>query len=128
MSTPRISGNSITYEAPIVLYSNSPERTHLNPKHTMIISGSLRRSYFGSSGLNYDEFNPDVGIIIDLPGDPSANPTVPPIAVAPNMSDITVVSKTIEYDASGKPSATVVFKIKNSSGGDLKAINARVSL
>ena len=128
MSTPRISGNSITYEAPIVLYGNSPERTHLNPRHTMIIAGSLNRSYFSSGNLSFDEFNPDVGVVIDLPGDPSANPVTPIIAVAPSISDITVVSKTVEYDASGKPSVTVVFKIKNSSGGELKAINARVSL
>ena len=128
MSTSRISGNSITYEAPIVLYANSPERTHLNPRHTMIIAGSINRSYFGSNNLSFDEFNPDVGLVIDLPGDPSANPVSPVVALAPNLSDITIVSKTIEYDSSGKPSATVVFKIKNSSGGELKAINARVSL
>jgi PBP1b-binding outer membrane lipoprotein LpoB len=127
MSTPRISGNSITYEAPIVLYANSPERTHLNPRHTMIIAGSANRSYFASTNLTYDEFNPDVGLVIDLPGDPSANPSPPLIAVAPSISDIAVVSKTVVYDSAGKPSVTVVFKINNSSGGELKAINARVS-
>ena len=128
MSTPRISGNSVTYEAPIVLYANSPERTHLNPRHTMIIAGSLNRSYFSSDNLSFDEFNPDVGLVIDLPGDSSGKPVDKVVTLAPSLSDITIVSKTIEYDASGKPSATVVFKIKNSSGGDLKAINARVSV
>ena len=124
MSTPRISGNSITYEAPIVLYANSPERTHLNPRHVIIVSGSDSRSRFSSSNLTYDEFNPDPGTGDDDPDNP---PLPPRKQTAPSLSDITVVSKTVVYDSTGKPSVTVVFKIKNSSGEELKAINARVS-
>jgi hypothetical protein len=125
MSTPRISGNSITYEAPIVLYANSPERTHLNPRHVIIVSGSDSRSRFSSNNLTYDDFPP--GDPEDPGTDPDNPPRPPRKQTAPSLSDITVVSKTVVYDSAGKPSVTVVFKIKNSSGGELKSINARVS-
>ena len=47
---------------------------------------------------------------------------------APTLMDIEVVSNTVVYDASKNPSATVIFKIRNSSGEDVKAVNARVKV
>ena len=44
----------------------------------------------------------------------------------PSISDIEIVSNTVVYDSTGLPSAKIVFKIKNSSGKVLKAIDARV--
>jgi len=44
----------------------------------------------------------------------------------PNLSDIEVISNEVIYDASGNPTAKIVFKIKNSSGVDIKAVNVRV--
>ena len=44
----------------------------------------------------------------------------------PNLSDIEVVSNEVVYDASGNPTAKIVFKVKNSSGVELKAVNVRV--
>ena len=44
----------------------------------------------------------------------------------PNSSDISILSNSVVYDASGQPSVTAVFKIKNSSGKTLKGINVRV--
>ena len=49
-------------------------------------------------------------------------------AAAPSLSDIQVISREVVYDSAGNPSVQVVFKIKNSSGQKLKAINARVEL
>jgi len=46
----------------------------------------------------------------------------------PNVSDISIVSNTVVYDAAGNPSVTLVFKIKNSSGETLKGMNAKVEL
>jgi hypothetical protein len=37
-----------------------------------------------------------------------------------------LVSNSVVYDAAGNPSVTAVFKIKNSSGRELKGINVRV--
>lgn len=45
---------------------------------------------------------------------------------SPLLSDIQVVSNEIVYDATGLPSSKIVFKVKNSSGELLKAVNVRV--
>ena len=44
----------------------------------------------------------------------------------PSLSDIEVISNDVVYDSANNPTATVVFKVKNSSGVELKAINVRV--
>jgi hypothetical protein len=44
------------------------------------------------------------------------------------LSDISLVSNTVVYDAAGQPSVTLVFKVKNSSGENLKGMNAKVEL
>ncbi len=44
----------------------------------------------------------------------------------PSLSDIEVLSNKVVYDAAKNPSVTVVFKLKNSSGVELKAMNVRV--
>ena len=44
----------------------------------------------------------------------------------PSLSDIEVVSNEVVYDAANNPTAKIVFKVKNSSGVELKAINVRV--
>jgi hypothetical protein len=44
----------------------------------------------------------------------------------PSLSDIEVVSNTVVYDSAGIPSVKIIFKVKNSSGKVLKAIDARV--
>lgn len=44
----------------------------------------------------------------------------------PNLSDIEIVSNEVVLDAANIPTAKIVFKVKNSSGVDLKTIQARV--
>jgi hypothetical protein len=44
----------------------------------------------------------------------------------PNLSDIEVISNEVVYDSANNPTAKVVFKVKNSSGVELKAVNVRV--
>ena len=44
----------------------------------------------------------------------------------PNLSDIEIVSNEVVLDAANIPSARIVFKVKNSSGVELKAVNIRV--
>jgi len=44
----------------------------------------------------------------------------------PNLSDIEIVSNEVVLDAANIPSAKIVFKVKNSSGVELKAVNVRV--
>ena len=54
-----------------------------------------------------------------LPGQEDGN-------LRPSLSDIEVVSNTVSMSSAGLSSATVVFKVKNSSGQVLKSINVRV--
>jgi hypothetical protein len=42
------------------------------------------------------------------------------------LADIEVVSNEVVLDAANIPSAKIVFKVKNSSGVELKAVNVRV--
>jgi hypothetical protein len=44
----------------------------------------------------------------------------------PSLSDIEIVSNEVVLDAANIPSAKIVFKVKNSSGVELKAVNVRV--
>lgn len=44
----------------------------------------------------------------------------------PSLSDIEVVSNEVVYDSANNPTAKIVFKVKNSSGVQLKAVNVRV--
>jgi len=44
----------------------------------------------------------------------------------PSLSDITVVSNEVVYDAANNPSAKIVFKVNNSSGVELKTVEVRV--
>lgn len=44
----------------------------------------------------------------------------------PSLSDIEVISNEVVLDAANIPSGKIVFKVKNSSGKVLKAVNVRV--
>ena len=44
----------------------------------------------------------------------------------PSLADIQVVSNEVVYDTANNPSAKIVFKVKNSSGLELKTIEVRV--
>ena len=44
----------------------------------------------------------------------------------PSLSDIEVISNEVVLDAANIPSAKIVFKVKNSSGVELKTIQVRV--
>jgi len=44
----------------------------------------------------------------------------------PSLSDIEIISNEVVLGAGDIPSAKIVFKVKNSSGVELKAVNVRV--
>jgi hypothetical protein len=44
----------------------------------------------------------------------------------PQLSDIEVISNEVVYDSANNPTAKIVFKVKNSSGELLKAVNVKV--
>jgi len=44
----------------------------------------------------------------------------------PSLSDIQVISNEVVFDSANNPTAKIVFKVKNSSGVELKAVDVRV--
>jgi len=131
MTTKRVSTTSVTADAPIALYSNSPENNDLGPNYKKVIPGNtIGAMYLSSGDISYNEVDGTTVVLEEAAAAAVATEGTKPTEVpgAPSLSDIQVVSKEVVYDAAGNPSVQVVFKIKNSSGQKLKAINARVEL
>lgn len=131
MVSKRISTTSVGTTAPITLYSNSPENTDLAPNFKVIIPGNVVGPMFSSSAdLEATELEGEVQVEVETETEKDetvfeGGNSVSTFAV-PNSSDISILSNLVVYDASGQPSVTAVFKIKNSSGKTLKGINVRV--
>jgi formylmethanofuran dehydrogenase subunit A len=131
MATERVSTTSVTADAPIALYTNSPENTDLSTNYKKLIPGNtIGAMYLASGDIGYNEVDgttiveeEEASAAADAQGTKATQ-----ISTAPSLSDIQVISRDIVYDATGNPSVQIVFKIKNSSGQKLKGINARVEL
>jgi hypothetical protein len=132
---PRISKSGVTTTGRFPLFSNSPEINDADPSLVRIVRGnSLSALYLsvGSDLLSEDVDALDGTLVTGEErsgdeGDKSTDGEVFRKGV-PNVSDISIVSNTVVYDAAGNPSVTLVFKIKNSSGETLKGMNAKVEL
>jgi formylmethanofuran dehydrogenase subunit A len=131
MATERVSTTSVTADAPIALYTNSPENTDLSTNYKKLIPGNtIGAMYLASGDIGYNEVD-GTTIVEEEEASAAADAQetkATQISTAPSLSDIQVISKDIVYDATGNPSVQIVFKIKNSSGQKLKGINARVEL
>ena len=131
MAKDRVSTTSVTADAPIALYSNSPENNDLGPNYKKVIPGNTVGAMYLSSGdIGYSEIDGTIVVVEEAAAAAAAAAEAKPseVAAAPSLSDIQVLSKDVVYDAAGNPSVQVVFKIKNSSDKKLKGINARVEL
>lgn len=133
-NNPRISKSGVTTTGRFPLYSNSPEINDADPSLVRIVRGnSLSALYLsmGSDLLSEDVDDLD-GTLVQGDGNSSDQEKSTDGEVfrrgVPNVSDISIVSNTVVYDAAGNPSVTLVFKIKNSSGETLKGMNAKVEL
>jgi hypothetical protein len=132
---PRISKSGVTTTGRFPLYSNSPEAKDADPSLVRYVRGnSLSGIYLTTdSDLSADDVGFESEILISSDSD-SINSEIntldpdPFRTGAPSVSDISIVSNTVVYDAAGNPSATLVFKVKNSSGETLKGMNAKVEL
>ena len=127
-NNPRISKSGVTTTGRFPLYSNSPEVQDADPSLVRFVRGNSLSSIYLSGGSLGAE---DVEVVFEevtegdgtgAEGEGSFRGGVP------NSSDISIVSNTVVYDASGNPSVTLIFKVKNSSGEDLKGMNAKVEL
>jgi hypothetical protein len=132
---PRISKSGVTTTGRFPLFSNSPEINDADPSLVRIVRGnSLSALYLavGSDLLSEDVDALDGTLVTgeERSGDEGNKSTDGEVfrKGVPNVSDKSIVSNTVVYDAAGNPSVTLVFKIKNSSGETLKGMNAKVEL
>jgi len=77
-------------------------------------------------GTNEDEEETGDGSETGEGNDGSDGESLKPKNSRPSLSDIEVISNEVVYDSANNPTAKIVFKIKNSSGVELKAVNVRV--
>ncbi len=106
------------------------------------VAGSELDFYTNSNYLAYelakyaaaqsDDSDPEDPGDPDDPGDPGEEDSSDPgegdgeSNNRPSLSDIEVISNEVVYDSANNPTAKIVFKVKNSSGVELKAVNVRV--
>lgn len=131
----RVSKTGVTSSGRIALYTNSPEATDMDPSLVSYIQGnSLSPLYLTTADSDTEDISEDdVEIVSSSDSNKSSEDSEEGssssrIRAVPSLSDISIVSNTVVYDAAGNPSVTLVFKIKNSSGETLKGMNARVEL
>lgn len=135
-NNPRVSKSGVTTTGRFPLYSNSPEVQDADPSLVRLVRGnSLSGLYLSvTSDLFADDVDMVDGTLLEGDVDPSnivkeeSSESELFKSRIPNLSDISIVSNTVVYDASGNPSVTLVFKVKNSSGESLKGMNAKVEL
>ena len=134
-NNPRISRTGVTSGGRFALYSNSPEINDFDPSLVRIIRGnSLSPLYLSTGEVQSDDISD--GDIFLVEGSESSESSEKASESSgtdlrvgvPELSDISVVSNTVVYDAAGQPSVTLIFKVKNSSGEVLKGMNAKVEL
>jgi hypothetical protein len=131
MAIQKPSTTSVAADAPIVIYSNSPEAKDLGSNYVKVIPGNvIGPLYLSSPDVSFDEIDGSLVVAEDINSEKVVSGETSSIFYpsAPSLSDIQMVSNAVVYDAAGNPSVQVVFKIKNSSGQTLKGINARVEL
>lgn len=132
---PRISKSGVTTTGRFPLFSNSPEVNDADPSLVRLVAGNSLSALYLSAGS--DLLSEDIDLLdetlvegegdVEAEGEESTDGEVFRRGV-PNVSDISIVSNTVVYDAAGNPSVTLVFKVKNSSGETLKGMNAKVEL
>jgi hypothetical protein len=128
-NNPRISRSGVTTSGTFPLYTNSPEVNDFDPALVRYIRGnSLSSVYLAQGDIDSDDVDSTSEFITDIPDDLTDTPSDVVSVGVPSISDISIVSNDVIYDAAGNPSVTVVFKVKNSSGTTLKGMNARVEL
>jgi len=132
---PRISKSGVTTTGRFPLFSNSPEVNDADPSLVRLVAGNSLSALYLASGSDLLSEDVDAldGTLVtgeERSGDEGNKSTDGEVfrKGVPNVSDISIVSNTVVYDAAGNPSVTLIFKIKNSSGETLKGMNAKVEL
>jgi hypothetical protein len=133
MAKEKISETAVGAPAPVVAYAGSAEAALIAPHRRVTIkSNVVGANFLPSASLYADDIDPEDAWIVESTEkekkDEEEIPQDVRVKKSPSLMDIELVSNTVVYDASGNPSATVVFKIRNSSGEKVKSVNARVKV
>jgi hypothetical protein len=117
--------------SPITAYADGKEVSDLASQYIKIFPANVvGTSSFPSRSLVFDDIDLEDEFITDEESESESESSIDDkdIKRGPSLSDIELISNTIVYDASGNPSATVIFKIRNSIGESVKSVNARVQV
>lgn len=130
---PRISKSGVTTTGRFPLFSNSPEVNDADPSLVRLVAGNSLSALYLAAGSDLLSEDVDAldGTLVTGEEEPGGNKSTDGEVFrkgVPNVSDISIVSNTVVYDAALNPSVTLVFKVKNSSGETLKGMNAKVEL
>jgi len=133
----RVSKTGVTSGGRIALYTNSKEVSDLDPSLVRFIAGnSLSPLSLTTGSFDDDLYSSDNEVFVESSSSSSEteqviteeNNSESNNYKIPSASDIQILSQQVVYDSAGLPSVTVIFKIKNSSGVELRGMNARIEL
>ena len=127
-----ISNTGVGAVPPVVAYSDSKEAKDVASSYIKVypayIVSSLGKP---SSSLYIDSVDPEDAANVDDAVKKAAETAISATKItrkSPTLMDIELVSNTVVYDAAGNPTSTVIFKVRNSSGEEVKSVNARVKI
>ena len=124
-----VSNTGVGAVPPVVAYSDSKEANDVAPSYIKVypayIVSSLGKP---SSSLYVDSVDPED--VVSADSNSNIDKKITPVIArkAPTLMDIELISNTVVYDAAGNPTSTVVFKVRNSSGEEVKSVKARVKI
>ena len=128
MKNSKKSSSSAPVTAPIVTVAGSELDVVANSNYLAYLKANVAAARLMGQQANNGLDDPDDDPVNDPDDDPDDGTGDDPSEGndRPSLSDIEIVSNEVVFDSAGIPSAKIIFKVKNSSGKVLKAIDARV--
>jgi hypothetical protein len=128
MKNSKKSSSSAPVTAPIVTVAGSELDVVANSNYLAYLKANVAAARLMGQQANDGLDDPDDDPVNDPDDDPDDGTGDDPSEGndRPSLSDIEIVSNEVVFDSAGIPSAKIIFKVKNSSGKVLKAIDSRV--
>jgi hypothetical protein len=131
----KISNTKVGIVSPITTYADGKEAQDVASQYVRVFPANVVGATSNiSTSLDDDDISPESNIETNLEtaaetqSDTDSKKEDIIIKKAPLLSDVELISSSISYDATGTPSVTAIFKVKNSSGQSIKSVNARVQV
>ena len=127
----KISNTKVGIVSPITTYADGKEAQDVASQYVRIFPANV---VGGSSNISTSLDDEDISLQFNLETDTETQEDTDSkkedivIKKSPLLSDVELISSSISYDATGTPSVTAIFKVKNSSGQSIKSVNARVQV